>query len=97
MKHVISPWCDLSNPESFSFLFFNVQSETSYKKFQKSKSLYDQLLLYKLPDQGFFEIRHVLQQISLNLDTFGRNEGNFGEKKSMLIHSYVNGGLYLPC
>ena len=42
----------------------------------------------------FFETRHILQQISLNLDTFGRNEGNFGEKKIILNPSFVNGGLY---
>ena len=92
---MMSPWHDLPSPEGFSFLFFNIQSETSYKKIQKSKSLYDQL--YKLSDQVFFETRHILQQISLNLDTFGRNEGNFGEKKITLNPGFVIGGLYLLC
>ena len=45
----------------------------------------------------FFETRHILQQISLNLDTFGRNEGNFGEKKITLNPGFVIGGLYLLC
>ena len=35
----------------------------------------------------FFETRHILQQISLNLDTFGRNEGNFRGKN--IIFQYV--------
>ena len=33
----------------------------------------------------------------LSLDTFGRNEGNFGEKKITLNPSFVIGGLYLLC
>ena len=49
----------------------------------------------------FIETRLILQQISLNLDLFGRNEGNFKEKKKkilfqgMLSSKFVNGGLHL--
>ena len=47
----------------------------------------------------FIETRLILQQISLNLDLFGRNEGNFKEKKilfqGMLNSKFVNGGLHL--
>ena len=50
----------------------------------------------------FIETRLILQQISLNLDLFGRNEGNFKQKKKkkilfqgMLSSKFVNGGLHL--
>ena len=57
-----------------------VQSETPYKNFNKTESLHDQL--YKSPDQ-VLRPDIFCKLISLNLIIFGRNEGNFGEKKSV--------------
>ena len=78
---MISPWHDLPGPESFSFLFLTFSLRILIKNFRKGKAYMINYSYIDYQTRVFFETRHILQQIGLNLDTFGRNEGNFGEKK----------------
>lgn len=61
----------------FFFLKFSLRLLIKVSTMQKILINYSYLNIRP----SFFEIRLILQQISLNLNICGRNEGNFRDKK----------------